>query len=140
MLINEMEAQQITGILLRDEKEKLHLEHMETALKKIKELGVSTWAVIHCPEGGYGLDEKGEYISLNSLHLPKGYIKGTVGAGDAFCAGVLYGAQKKWSLKESIWFGICAAAASLSEAGATEGMRLASQVLELGNKFGVSEQ
>lgn len=138
-VINEMEAQQITGILLRDEKEKLHLEHMETALKKIKELGVSTWAVIHCPEGGYGLDEKGEYISLNSLHLPKGYIKGTVGAGDAFCAGVLYGAQKKWSLKESIWFGICAAAASLSEAGATEGMRLASQVLELGNKFGVSE-
>ena len=88
-VINELEAQQITGVLLRDEEEKLYPEHMEEALRKMKELGVSTWAVIHCPEGGYGLDEKNHFLTVRSLKLPEGYIKGTVGAGDAFIAAFL---------------------------------------------------
>ena len=82
-------------MLLRDEEERLYAEHMEEALGRMKELGVSAWTVIHCPEGSYGLDEKGGFVSLSSLRLPEGYIKGSVGAGDAFCAGVLYGAHKK---------------------------------------------
>ena len=130
-VINELEAQQITGVLLRDEEERLYTEHMEEALRKMKELGVSVWAVIHCPEGGYGLDEKGNFVCLDSLSLPKGYIKGTVGAGDAFCAGVLYGAQKQWSLEESIRLGVCTAAASLSEPGATEGVGSLEDVMKL---------
>ena len=135
-VINELEAQQITGVLLRDEEEKLYPEHMEEALRKMKELGVSTWAVIHCPEGGYGLDEKNHFLTVRSLKLPEGYIKGTVGAGDAFCAGVLYGAEKGWGLAESVRLGTCAAAASLSEAGATEGMRPAAGVLKLAELYG----
>ena len=135
-VINELEAQQITGVLLRDEEEKLYPEHMEEALRKMKELGVSTWAVIHCPEGGYGLDKKNHFLTVRSLKLPEGYIKGTVGAGDAFCAGVLYGAEKGWGLAESVRLGTCAAAASLSEAGATEGMRPAAEVLKLAELYG----
>ncbi len=135
-VINELEAQQITGVLLRDEEERLYPEHMEEALRKMKELGVSTWAVIHCPEGGYGLDEKNHFLTVRSLKLPEGYIKGTVGAGDAFCAGVLYGAEKGWGLAESVRLGTCAAAASLSEAGATEGMRPAAEVLKLAELYG----
>ena len=135
-VINELEAQQITGVLLRDEEEKLYPEHMEEALRKMKELGVSTWAVIHCPEGGYGLDEKNHFLTVRSLKLPEGYIKGTVGAGDAFCAGVIYGAEKGWGLAESVRLGTCAAAASLSEAGATEGMRPAAEVLKLAELYG----
>ena len=135
-VINELEAQQITGVLLRDEEEKLYPEHMEEALRKMKELGVSTWAVIHCPEGGYGLDEKNHFLTVRSLKLPERYIKGTVGAGDAFCAGVIYGAEKGWGLAESVRLGTCAAAASLSEAGATEGMRPAAEVLKLAELYG----
>lgn len=135
-VINELEAQQITGVPLRDESEKLYPENMKEALERMKELGVSTWAVIHCPEGGYGLDEENRYVSLPSLRLPEGYIKGTVGAGDAFCAGVLYGAQKRWALPESIRLGTCAAAASLSEPGASEGVGTAEEVLKLWDRFG----
>lgn len=135
-VINELEAQQITGVPLRDESEKLYPENMKEALERMKELGVSTWAVIHCPEGGYGLDEENRYVSLPSLRLPDGYIKGTVGAGDAFCAGVLYGAQKRWALPESIRLGTCAAAASLSEPGASEGVGTAEEVLKLWDRFG----
>ena len=135
-VINELEAQQITGVPLRDESEKLYPENMKEALEQMKELGVSTWAVIHCPEGGYGLDEENRYVSLPSLRLPEGYIRGTVGAGDAFCAGVLYGEQKRWTLPESIRLGTCAAAASLSEPGASEGVGTAEEVLKLWDRFG----
>jgi hypothetical protein len=106
---------------LRNTAGELLVDCIPLALRRLKELGVSTWAVIHCPEGGYGIDEKGAYVSADSLHLTDGYIKGTVGAGDAFCAGVLYGAYCGYSLGVAIELGTAAAACSLSESGAERG-------------------
>lgn len=130
-VINEMEAQATTGVTLRDADGTLRPENMETALRKMKELGVSTWAVIHCPEGGWGLDENDKFTFEASVKLPKGYIKGTVGAGDAFCAGVLLAAEKGQSLAEAIHLGAAAACASLRMPGATEGMTTVTEVLAL---------
>ena len=130
-IINEVEAQATTGIELRTDDGKLLPENMLAALKAMKALGVSTWAVIHCPEGGYGLDENDNYVEVPSLHLPKGYIKGTVGAGDAFCAGVLYAAWNGDGLREAIELGTASAACSLSQPGATEGMRSVEEVKKL---------
>lgn len=134
-VINEIEAQQITGVLLRDDNGKLYADNMKEALAAIKTLGVSTWAVIHCPEGAYGLDEKNEYMSTRSLSIPKCDIKGTVGAGDAFCSGVLYGAWKEWSLKESLRLANCAAVAALSRIGATEGLASVEEVMKFEEKY-----
>ena len=122
-VINELEAQQTTGVTLRDEDGTLHTENMPAALAKLKELGVSTWAVIHCPEVGCGMDEKGTYFEVPSLKLPKGWIAGTVGAGDAFCSGVTYAAWKGEDLKSAIELGTASAVCSLSQPGSTEGMR-----------------
>lgn len=121
-IINEIEAGQTTGIPLRNEKDELIYDNLPRALRRMKEMGVSIWAVIHTPEGGFGLDENDNYIALDSLKLPEGYIKGSVGAGDAFCAGVLCAAEHGDGLKEAIELGIAAAAASLSETNATDGM------------------
>ena len=134
-IINEIEAGQTTGIALRDENDVLIRENIPKALRRIKELGVSTWAVIHCPEGGYGLDESNNYIEVPSLKLPAGYIKGTVGAGDAFCAGVLYAAWKGEDLRSAIELGTASAACSLSQPGATEGMRCEADVKKLYNEL-----
>ena len=82
-IINELETQQTTGVLLRGEDGTLHVENMKAALQKLHELGVAKWAVIHCPELGCGMDEAGNYCEFESLKLPKGYIKGTVGAAGA---------------------------------------------------------
>jgi len=132
-IINEAEAQATTGIALRTEDGKLLKENMLPALQKMKDLGVSTWAVIHCPEMGCGLDENGNYVEVPSLKLPEGWIAGTVGAGDAFCSGVLYGAWKEMNLKSAIELGTAAAACSLSQPGATEGMRPVSEVMQVYN-------
>lgn len=130
-VINELEAQQTTGICLRDEDGTLHTENMPAALQKLKELGVSTWAVIHCPEVGCGMDETGKYWEVPSLKLPKGYIKGTVGAGDAFCAGILYAAEMDMPMEQALKLGACSAAASLSEVSASDGVKTAAEVLAL---------
>lgn len=135
-VINELEAQASTGVPLRGgETGELLRENLPKALQKLKALGVSTWAVIHCPEGGFGLDTRGEYVAVESLPLPREQIKGTVGAGDAFCAGVLCGAYRGWSLPEAIELGSAAAVCSLSESGATEGMRTVDESMEFYRKF-----
>lgn len=130
-IINELETQQTTGVTLRDDDGTLHVENMKAALTRLHELGVSTWAVIHCPELGCGMDADGNYYEFKSLKLPKGYIKGTVGAGDAFCAGVLYAAESGKSLPEALKLGACSAAASLSEVSASDGVQTADEVLRL---------
>ena len=135
-IINELETQESTGIRLRDENGRLLLENMRAALSKLHELGVSKWAVIHAPEGGFGMDEDGTYAECGRLNYPDGWIKGTVGAGDAFCAGVLYAAAKGMSIGDAIKMGNCSAVASLSRPGATEGMMPAEKAFELGTQMG----
>lgn len=130
-IINELEAQATTGVTLTDASGALIRGNLPEALKRMKDLGVSTWAVIHSPEGGFGMDERGEYVEIEGLKLPKGYIKGSVGAGDAFCSGVLYAAWKGLSLPEAIELGTAAAACSLSKPGATEGMRTYEEAMTL---------
>lgn len=135
-IINELEAQQTTGVLLRGEQGVLHTKNMPFALTRLKELGVSTWAVIHCPEMGCGLDENNMYYEVSSLKLPEGYIKGTVGAGDAFCAGILYAAEMDMPMAEALKLGACTAAASLSEVSASDGVKTADEVLALYDSYG----
>lgn len=130
-IINELEAQQTTGILLRDEKGILHRENLQAALDKLKTLGVSAWAVIHCPELGCGIDENGCYWEIDSLKLPNDWIKGAVGAGDAFCAGILYAAETHMTLNEALKLGVCTAAASLHAVNASDGIKTTSEVLKL---------
>lgn len=116
-IINELEAQQISGICLRASGTGELLSHnMQETLHKLKRLGVAHWAAIHCPEGSFGLDEQGRYISLPSIALPDGYIRSTTGAGDAFCAGVLYGAHEGWALLDGLRLGTATAALSLGGA------------------------
>ena len=130
-IINEVEAQATTGVRLTREDGLLRREALPEALGTLKELGVSTWAVIHSPEGGFGLDENNAYVEVPSLKLPQGYIKGSVGAGDAFCSGVLYAAWKGLPLAQAIELGTACAACSLSQPGATEGMRSCAEALRL---------
>ena len=135
LIINEIEAQQITGILLRDE-HRLLRENMKEALLKLKEYGVTIWTIIHCPEAGFGMDEHGDFFEADSLKLPEGYIVSTTGAGDAFCSGILYAAEKEWTLDRALILGNSAAAASLRGVCGTEGMSSLNEVLQLYKLYG----
>jgi sugar/nucleoside kinase (ribokinase family) len=134
-IINEVEAGQITGIKLRDEKGALLSASIPKVLEAIRGFGVAEWAVIHCPEGGYGLDQNGDYAESPAVDLPPAAIKGKVGAGDAFCAGTLYAAMQSASLKDALELGNAAAAASLTQPGAVEGMMKAEDLKKLRASF-----
>jgi sugar/nucleoside kinase (ribokinase family) len=130
-IINEIEAERTTGITIRNN-DGIDETKLDLALTAIKEMGVAEWVVVHAPEGGYGLNcVSGERAKVKSIKLPDGYIKGTNGAGDAFCAGVLYGVYREKPLAEAIELGIACASCSLSEPGATEGMRSYDEVMKL---------
>ncbi|MDD4080850.1 MAG: carbohydrate kinase family protein [Eubacteriales bacterium] len=122
-VINEYEAGKTTGIPLRDESGKLIAGKVPKALEALKALGVARWAVIHAPEGSFGLDGKGEYITLPCLKLPQNFVKGTTGAGDAFCSGTLYGAHEGMGLLDALRLGTATAAASLGEPDANSGVK-----------------
>lgn len=130
-VINELEAEKTTGVALRAADGSLLQENIPAALRALHALGVSTWAVIHCPEGGFGMGADGVLYQQKSLRLPQGYIAGTVGAGDAFCAGILYAAEQQKNLPEALRLGVCAAAASLSCANASDGVGPVDEVLKL---------
>ena len=137
--INESEAEAVTGITMTKDGEIIP-EKVFEAIEKIKELGVSKWIVIHAPKCGFGLDcETGEKVTVPSLKLPKGYIKGSTGAGDAYCSGILYSAHEDKSLEEAMKFARCSAACSLSENNGTDGMRSADKVIALEAEFGELE-
>jgi sugar/nucleoside kinase (ribokinase family) len=135
-VINEYEAGKTTGIPLREESGRLLKENMLAALNKMRGFGVSRWAVIHCPEGAYGLNERGEFISLPCLKLPPGFIKGTTGAGDAFAAGVLYGAHEDWPLIDALRLGIASAACSLHGEDSYCGVRPVNEAMKVYRELG----
>lgn len=138
-IINEIEAGRAVGIAPRDANGKLIEANIKRILEKFFELGVKDIAVIHCPEGGFALDNTGNYVSIPSQNLPKGYIKGSVGAGDAFCAGVLYGIYKGFSLDKTVEIGNLAAAANLSEIDSISGLRSLDELMLLKQKYPVRE-
>ena len=135
-IINELEASAATGLPLRSPEGQLITENLAPALRALRSMGVSTWTVIHAPECAAGLNESGDFFRINSLKLPEGYIQGTTGAGDAFAAGVLVGAEKGLTLESALRLGICSAAASLKEADATSGVKEAEEVLKLYEMYG----
>ena len=63
-------------------------------------------------------------------------VRDTTGAGDAFCAGVLYAAETDMPLPEALKLGACSAAASLSEVSASDGVKTKDEVLKLYELYG----
>ena len=126
--VNEMEASRTTGVQLTDGGRLLR-ENLRAALDRLKAMGVWRWAVIHTPEVSCGLDERGDYVEAETLRLPEGFIKGSVGAGDAFTAGLLLMAWRGAPLREALGTANAVAALSLSEPGATEGVRSLGETL-----------
>ena len=90
VIINEIEAGAIAGINVRNGDGSLSDDNVKSAMYAIAEAGVNEKVVVHCPEKGFSLDKSGKFTTSLSRKLKKGFIKGSVGAGDAFCAVSLY--------------------------------------------------
>ncbi len=123
VIINEIEAGQIVGINPRDNDGNLIEDNVKDILEKLIKMGVKEKVVVHCPEKGFSMSKGGEYTAVASIKLKKGFIKGSVGAGDAFCAGCLYALYHGYSDQEMLAFSNLVAINCLSEPDSVSGVR-----------------
>jgi sugar/nucleoside kinase (ribokinase family) len=137
-VINELEAGKSVGISLRDSSGVLLTANIKKVLHQLKEFGVEDWVVIHTPEGSFGFDGSTIY-SIPSLLVERQWIKGTVGAGDAYVTGVLYGALTGLDLPESMKLGTAAAASSLFAEDSTSGIKCYEQLVAMYKEFSKRE-
>ncbi len=122
VIINEVEAGQIAGISPRDNDGKLLEDNVKEILEKIMALGVNEKVIVHCPEKGFCLDKSGIYTVVDSIKLPKGFIKGSVGAGDAFCAGCLFALYNEYDDTDALEFANLVAVNCLSAPDSISGV------------------
>lgn len=139
-ILNEIEAGKTTGIKVRQPNGRLDTVAVRHAAGGLLQRGVRELVVIHFPEGGFARTRTGEDVWQSSLKLPPRYVAGTAGAGDAFCAGVLFGLHEGWNLQRCLLTGVCIAAASLSDATCTAGVKSLNTSLALANKYGFRQK
>lgn len=139
LIVNEIESGMIAGISPRDEKGELIPGALEEICRRIMSFGVGKCCVVHAPEVGCAVDRDGKYYEEPSLKLPKGYIVGAVGAGDSFCAGILYSIYKKLPVQEALKIGASSAAANLSAGDSVGGLRSIEETMELYKKYSVQK-
>lgn len=134
-ILNEVEAACATGVSIM-QKGRLNTNNLKRAARKLLDCGVRELVCIHLPEGGYAITRDHREVFQPSLRLSKGWIKGAVGAGDAFNAGMLFGLHEGWELQQCLRLAVCAAAACLSDPTTTGGMRKLKPTLALADRFG----
>ena len=125
-IVNEIEGSMATGAGRDD---------LRGICEGLLTAGVRERAVVHCPEAGASLGRSGEFVRVGSLSLPQGWIKGSVGAGDAFCAGVLYSIMKGFDAEHALRLGSCAAAMNLAAPDSVSGARSYAETFALDSEF-----
>lgn len=135
-IINEIECCNIFKLDAYDENGNLIKENVKLAMQKMKEAGVKDKIIIHCKKTSFALDiNTGDFTEIHSLKISSSMIKGSVGAGDSFCAGSLYGLYYGLSDEETLKFASAAAACNLFEANSIDGMKSKDEIIDMANNW-----
>ena len=131
VIINEIECCSIWGLNARKDDGSMDVEAIRQAMEKTMACGVGQKVIVHAKEAGFCLDCDGAWTAVPSLQVPSHEIKGSVGAGDAYCAGCLYGIYHQYPDKEMLEFASGAAVCNLFSENAVDGMRSRQEILQL---------
>lgn len=134
-IMNEIECCMVTGLAPYKEDGSVHIENLRKTMEAFFDYGVKEKVIIHCQQAGFLMNTNREFLCVPSLVLPEGYIKGSVGAGDAFAAACLYGIYNQYSDRSILEFASCAAAQSLTASDSISGMKSKSEVEKLNTIF-----
>ena len=116
---------------------KLNKANVKKAIDNMVSCGVADKVIIHSKEVSFVMDAKTrEFTEVSSLRIPPEEIKGSVGAGDAFCAGCLLGIYHNYSDRQLLEFASAAAACSLFAANSVDGMRSKNEIMMMEERYG----
>lgn len=135
VIINEIECCSTWGLNPRREDGGLDIAVVRAAMERTLQSGVKDKVIVHSKEAGFCLNSTGEWTMLPSLQIPSEEIKGSVGAGDAFCAGCLYGIYHNFTDAEILSFASAAAACNLFAENAVDGMRSKQEILQIMHQY-----
>jgi sugar/nucleoside kinase (ribokinase family) len=136
IIINEIEAESLSNLPIRTT-DGVNFENLKKTAEFLISKGVRNLVVIHFPEGGYSMDTNYNETFSQSFMVESKYIKSAVGAGDAFCSGILYSLHEGLEIKEALKIANACARFNLFDATATGGAQTISKVksfLEIENK------
>ncbi len=122
LIVNELEAAGLTG--------SSDTEDLEGMCRKLQALGVQDRVIIHKKDCGVCL-QGDTFTKVPSIGIPKEWIKGKTGAGDAFTAGCLTAIYEGASAEEMLDFGGRCAAVSLTEENAVDGMKTKQEIYKI---------
>ena len=134
-ILNELEAERTTGVPIIKEGV-VDLSGAQTAARQLVDAGVREWVVIHFPSGAIAVNRQDNQLLQPSVKMPQTSIAGTTGAGDAFAAGVLLGLHENAPMETALRYGVCTAAASLTEASSSDGVVPLTECLRLAESYG----
>jgi sugar/nucleoside kinase (ribokinase family) len=135
VVINEIEGSLATGLPALGDDGRPCEANLRRICEALFGLGVKEQVVEHCPELSVSMDRAGNFAVVPSLELPPDWIKGSVGAGDAFCAGMLYAFLEGMPADEGMRLASCAAAMNLSVPDSVSGARSLAETLALETRF-----
>ena len=135
LIINETEICTIWGYNPRKPDGSIDIETVKRAMIKAMEKGVNEKVIIHAKEACFCLDKSGEFTKLGSLKIPHELIAGSVGAGDAFCAGCLYGIYNGFNDMEILEFASASAACSLFAENSVDGMKNKKEIRKIAESY-----
>lgn len=122
-IMNEIESAQLTGLSPVKDDGSMNIDNIRKTMEFMAECGVKDKVIIHSKKAGFCLDvATGSFTTVGSLDIPAEEIKGSVGAGDAFCAGSLYAIYNDYDDQAMLEFASLAAAASLFAENSIDGM------------------
>ena len=118
---NEVEAGRCLGTALRTPDGKIDIPSVKEACLAFIEKGVGECAVIHFPEGGVAAQRGGGAVFVPSVPVKPEEILSSVGAGDAFCAGMLFAMHEEYPLEKALRFANASARFNLFDPSSTGG-------------------
>lgn len=140
VIINEIESSMLSGLPPYDSDGALNVDNIKKTMEFMATQGVKDKIIVHCKKAGFCLDVPTKaFTVVPSLNIPKSEIKGSVGAGDAFCAGSLYGIYNNFCDRRILEFAAAAAACNLFAEDSVGGMKSKNEIEKLPERYGWQE-
>ena len=135
VIINEIECCTIWGLSARNPNGSINKDNVLEAMRRSIDAGIGDRVIVHAKECCFIMNTEKDYVEVASFAIPPEEIKGSVGAGDAFCAGCLYGIYNNYSDRQMLEFASSAAACSLFDINSIDGMRNKQEIMQISKKY-----
>ncbi|MBQ8401737.1 MAG: carbohydrate kinase family protein, partial [Clostridia bacterium] len=130
-IMNEIEGCGVSGLAPRKADGSIDADNMRSTMQMMLDMGVRDRVILHSKEAGFMLTKDGQFRMADAVDIDPARIAGKVGAGDAFCAGCLYGLLTGIPDADLLDYASAAAVCNLTAADSISGMKTAEEIRKI---------